>query len=70
MTIKTYHSEKNVTADGWRHDRIQLLPVNPAFEPIEIEPEAAGDLAVIAEYLDTVPKRLSAPQSANPKSLR
>jgi phage repressor protein C with HTH and peptisase S24 domain len=26
FTVKKYHSEKTVTADGWRHDRIQLLP--------------------------------------------
>ena len=39
FTVKKYHSEKTVTADGWRHDRIQLLPLNPAFEPIEIFPE-------------------------------
>ncbi|MFM7243650.1 MAG: S24 family peptidase, partial [Planctomycetaceae bacterium] len=70
FTVKKYHSEKTVTADGWRHDRIQLLPVNPAFEPIEIKPEEARDLAIIAEYLDTVPKRLCALQSVNPQSLR
>jgi SOS-response transcriptional repressor LexA len=50
FTVKKYHSEKTVTADGWRHDRIQLLPVNPAFEPIALEPEDAGDLTIVAEY--------------------
>ena len=50
FTVKKYHSKKTVTADGWRHDRIQLLPVNPAFEPIEIEPEAAGDLTIVGEH--------------------
>jgi superfamily II DNA or RNA helicase/diadenosine tetraphosphate (Ap4A) HIT family hydrolase/HKD family nuclease/SOS-response transcriptional repressor LexA len=50
FTVKKYHSKKTVTADGWRHDRIQLLPVNPAFEPIEIEPEAAGDLIIVGEH--------------------
>ena len=38
-----------VTADGWRHDRIQLLPLNPAFEPITLEPEDAGDLTIVGE---------------------
>jgi SOS-response transcriptional repressor LexA len=52
FTFKKYHSDKTATADGWRQDRIQLLPVNPAFEPIEIEPEEAGDLA-IPEQLTT-----------------
>jgi SOS-response transcriptional repressor LexA len=47
FTVKKYHSEKTVSADGWRHDRIQLLPVNPAFELIEINPEDSGDLIVV-----------------------
>jgi len=47
FTVKKYHSEKTVTADGWRHDRIQLLPVNPAFKPIEIKPEDVDALCVI-----------------------
>jgi len=54
FTVKKYHSEKTITADGWRHDRIQLLPVNPAFEPIEIEASEAGDLMVVGEYLSPI----------------
>jgi SOS-response transcriptional repressor LexA len=51
FTVKKYHSEKTVTADGWRHDRIQLLPVNPAFDPIEIEPEDAGDVMIVGDFV-------------------
>jgi superfamily II DNA or RNA helicase/diadenosine tetraphosphate (Ap4A) HIT family hydrolase/HKD family nuclease/SOS-response transcriptional repressor LexA len=51
FTVKKYHSDKTVTAHGWRHARIQLLPLNPAFEPIEIEPEEAGDLVVVGEWM-------------------
>ena len=51
FTVKKYHSDKTVTADGWRHDRIQLLPLNPAFEPITIEPEEAGDLTSVGEFV-------------------
>jgi Predicted transcriptional regulator len=29
FTVKKYHSEKTVTADGWRHFAIQLVPLNP-----------------------------------------
>jgi SOS-response transcriptional repressor LexA len=47
FTVKKYHSEKTVTADGWRHDRIQLLPLNPAFGPITLEPEDVDALWVI-----------------------
>ena len=54
FTVKKYHSEKTVTADGWRHDRIQLLPVNPAFEPIEIESEEAGEIVVVAEMMKVI----------------
>jgi SOS-response transcriptional repressor LexA len=50
FTVKKYHSEKTVTTDGWRHDRIQLLPLNTAFEPIEIEAEAE-DLLIVGEYV-------------------
>jgi SOS-response transcriptional repressor LexA len=54
FTVKQYHSEKTVTADSWRHDRVQLLPVNPAFELIEIEPEDASDLMIVGEYLSPI----------------
>jgi SOS-response transcriptional repressor LexA len=54
FTVKKYHSEKTVTADGWRHSSIQLLPVNPAFEPITLEPDDAGDLMIVGEYLSPV----------------
>jgi superfamily II DNA or RNA helicase/HKD family nuclease/SOS-response transcriptional repressor LexA len=50
FTVKKYHSEKTVTADGWRHDRIQLLPVNPAFEAITLEPEDADALTIVGEF--------------------
>jgi SOS-response transcriptional repressor LexA len=49
--VKKYHSEKTVSADGWRHDRIQLLPMNPVFEPIEIEPADADALTIVGEFV-------------------
>ncbi len=51
FTVKKYHSEKKVTADGWRHNRIQLVPLNPAFEPITLEPEDVGNLTIVGELL-------------------
>ena len=51
FTVKKYHSEKTVTADGWRHDRIQLLPLNPAFEPITLEPSDVSDLTIVGEFV-------------------
>jgi hypothetical protein len=55
FTVKKYHSELStglaVTAAGWRHDRIQLLPLNPTFEPITLEPEDAGDLTIVGAFV-------------------
>jgi hypothetical protein len=39
------------TADGWRHDRIQLLPLNPAFKPITLEPEDTDALTIVGEFV-------------------
>jgi SOS-response transcriptional repressor LexA len=54
FTVKKYHSEKTVTADGWRHSSIQLLPVNPAFEPIRLKMEDTGDLTIVGEFVRLV----------------
>jgi SOS-response transcriptional repressor LexA len=51
FTVKKYHSEKTVTADGWRHSSIQLLPLNPAFEPISLKPEDVSDLTIVGEFV-------------------
>jgi hypothetical protein len=54
FTSKKYPSDKTVTAYAWRHDRIQLLPLNPALEPITFEPEHTGDLTIAGEYRGTL----------------
>jgi SOS-response transcriptional repressor LexA len=54
FTVKKYHSGKTVTADGWRHSSIQLLPVNPAFEPIRLKMEDTGDLTIVGEFVRLV----------------
>ncbi len=54
FTVKKYHSAKTVTDDGWRHDRIQLLPENPAFEPIEIEPDQVGEVMIVGELSSSI----------------
>lgn len=54
-TVKRYRSEKvEVEGGGWRHERIWLEPVNPAFEPIEIRPDEEG-VIVIAEFVRVLP---------------
>ena len=52
------HSGKTVTTDGWRHDRVQLLPLNRVFEPITLEPEDAADLTIVGEFQDQLMPRL------------
>ncbi len=39
---------------GWRHDRIQLLPVNPTFDMISLRPDIIADPTIIAECVRTV----------------
>ena len=51
FTVKKYHAEKSVTAEGWRHDRVELLPLNRAFTPIELEPEDSADLTIVGEFV-------------------
>lgn len=43
-TVKRYESEKAKAGDSWRHEKITLKPVNPAFEPIVLE-GTEGDTA-------------------------
>ena len=35
-TIKRYCSEKTVTDEGWQHSKVELQPLNPDFDPIEL----------------------------------
>jgi len=54
FTVKRYTSTKRVTGWGewgdvqWAHEQIRLEPLNPAFQPWNVEPE---DFAVVAEWL-------------------
>jgi SOS-response transcriptional repressor LexA len=48
-TVKRYTSVKTVTGeDEWRHEHIRLEPLNPEFEPWDVDPEG---FAVVAEWL-------------------
>ena len=51
-TVKRYRSTKVVREDGtWVHGKIVMEPLNPEFEPWEIEPEDHDRVRVIAEYV-------------------
>ncbi len=55
FTVKRYSSKKRLTAEGsWRHETITLSPMNPNFEPIELKPEDAEHVTVVAEYVTTL----------------
>jgi hypothetical protein len=53
-TIKKYHSEKTVTEDGWRHELVQLLPLNKDFAPIEVHEHEASEMIIIGEFVRVV----------------
>jgi SOS-response transcriptional repressor LexA len=52
-TVKRYTSRKkrNEIEDTWEHEQIRLEPLNPEFEPWDVEPQ---DFAVVAEWLRVI----------------
>jgi len=51
-TIKRYTSRKVYQGeDQWQHEQIRLEPLNPAFEPWDVDPEG---FAVVAEWLRVI----------------
>jgi hypothetical protein len=54
-TLKVYSSEKVPAEDGdWVHQRITLKPLNPAYEPIVLEPNEEGQVLAIAEFVEVL----------------
>lgn len=55
-TVKRYRSEKNVDPNTgeWRHTKIILEPVNPAFPPIELKVASDDEFRVIAEFVEVL----------------
>lgn len=51
FTVKRYHAERSVTAEGWEHRVIQLQPLNPEYAVIDLQPEDAADLRIIGEFV-------------------
>jgi len=51
-TVKRYTSrKKEIGEDQWRHEQIRLEPLNPEFEPWDVEPQ---EFAVVAEWLRVI----------------
>ena len=54
-TVKRYESSKAADGDaGWRHVRVTLQPLNPDFDPIEIDVDDEAAVSVVAEFLEVV----------------
>jgi len=53
FTVKRYTSDKASGPDGaWRHTKITLEPLNPKYQPMQIDPSDAESLTVVAEFLE------------------
>ncbi len=56
FTLKVYESEKAAGEDGWRHTRIRLKPLNPAFPVLDLEDDSEyrvlGELVALAAIDD------------------
>jgi SOS-response transcriptional repressor LexA len=50
-TVKRYTSKKVFRDEEWEHESIRLEPLNPEFEPLDLEPDR---LRVIAEWICTL----------------
>lgn len=53
-TVKRYRSEKSLSDDAWKHERIILEPENINYSPIALNPIAEGDVMVIAEFVQAL----------------
>ena len=53
-TVKRYESEKAKVGDSWRHTKIILKPVNPAFDPIILNEADEQQLKVVAELIEVM----------------
>lgn len=53
-TVKVYHSEKAVEDGHWQHATIELKPLNPAFKPIQLQPQTQDSIQIIAELIQVL----------------
>ena len=54
FTVKKYHSSKTVAEDAWQHDRIELLPLNPDYDPILVAPHEGSEMVVVGEWVVSI----------------
>lgn len=51
FTVKKYHSVKSTTPEGWKHEKIELMPLNPDYDPITVEPQDASEMMIVGEFV-------------------
>ena len=54
FTVKKYHSAKSVTEEGWKHEQIALLPLNPDYDPIIVSSHEGPEMVVVGEWVSTI----------------
>jgi phage repressor protein C with HTH and peptisase S24 domain len=52
--VKKYHSAKRVSEEGWRHEQIELLPLNPDYDPIIVDPHEGPEMVVVGEWVASI----------------
>lgn len=55
FTIKRYRSVKAQSEEGWKHEKIVLEPLNPEYEPWELEENSP--IKVLAEFVTVLENR-------------
>lgn len=53
-TVKRYESRKSGNGDSWHHETITLRPLNPAFQPIVLQPGDEERVTVIAAVVEVL----------------
>lgn len=48
------HSVKTVSEDAWQHDRIELVPLNPDYDPILVAPHEGSEMVVVGEWVASI----------------
>lgn len=54
FTVKKYHSQKTLSGDTWQHDRIELLPLNPDYDPIPVAAHEGPEMVVVEEWVASI----------------
>jgi superfamily II DNA or RNA helicase/diadenosine tetraphosphate (Ap4A) HIT family hydrolase len=54
FTVKNYRSVKTVSEEGWRHEKIELFPLNPEYEPISVAPHEGLEMLVLGEWVASI----------------